>query len=453
MRTIVEPKEYIYRLWGKQRIRNEDTYRMMRYVLRVDHDGNVLLHNVVTGQLVVLNQDETGMVNRLPLKYQPVMEQLVAEHFLVPEGFDEHKQVINLRTILRNLDEAKKPEGVITHYTILPTTACNARCYYCFEQGCETLTMTAQMADNVVRYIDDHCGEQRRIQLSWFGGEPTVADRRIDQICEGLLAKGIYYQSDITTNGYLLNEEMVEKAIKLWKLKSCMICLDGIGNTYNKIKAYVTPVGDPYEQVMRNIAVLLEHSVRVNLRMNFDLSNYTEFADLVVEAKKRYGTNPFLSVHAHPIFGEHRDHDGKVLHASNEWFTQKVVELNDMAREAGLLWDSNELPSIEFKACQASGKSSVGITPDGLLIRCPEQFEKSEATGSVLDAVMETVVAESWKHYADLEMCEMCTLLPICQRNERCMARDTCCYRSENLKKFKKAMVRVYNNSIGGNAK
>ena len=56
MRTIVEPKEFIAKLWGKQKINDTDTFRMMRYVIRDDYDGKVLLHNVVTGQLVVLDQ-------------------------------------------------------------------------------------------------------------------------------------------------------------------------------------------------------------------------------------------------------------------------------------------------------------------------------------------------------------------------------------------------------------
>lgn len=444
MKTIVEPKEHIEKLWGKQRIKEKSTYRMMRYVLREECDGRVLLHNVVTGRLVVLNQAETDVVNNLPMQFMPGMEQLVVEHYLVPVDYDEHQQVIHLRTILMNLDEAQKPKGVITHYTILPTTACNARCYYCFEQGCKTVTMTEETADNVVKYIDKHCGSNRWVQLSWFGGEPTVATSRIDQICEGLQERQIKYQSDMTTNGYLLDEKMIEKAIRLWKLKSCMICVDGTEKNYNKTKSYIAVHDNPYQRVMENIGHLLKQGVHVNLRMNFDLDNYEDFADLVKEVLQRFDNRSQLQVRVHPLYGEHRNPEGKINHANNCWFEKKIVELNTLAREAGLLERSRRLPSIEFRACQAYSESSVTIAPNGILVRCPEQFGEDQATGNVIDGVISEVALRAWKQYADLEMCKKCCLLPICKRNERCLTRDTCCYYSEYVNLFRSAIVYAY---------
>ena len=72
MKTIVKPKEHISNLWGKQRINETEEYRLMHYVLRVDHDGKVLLHNVVTGQLVELEQDEAEVLEKLPIAYNPM---------------------------------------------------------------------------------------------------------------------------------------------------------------------------------------------------------------------------------------------------------------------------------------------------------------------------------------------------------------------------------------------
>ena len=73
MITIAEPKELIDKLWGKQKIREDDTYRLMRYVLRVDHEDKVLLHNVVTGRLVVLEREEAEALETLPAAYNPTM--------------------------------------------------------------------------------------------------------------------------------------------------------------------------------------------------------------------------------------------------------------------------------------------------------------------------------------------------------------------------------------------
>ena len=450
MTTIVEPEEYIANLWGKQEIKKNETYRLMKFVLRADFEGKILLHNVVTGKLVLLSSVESKKVEKMPILFCSALEQLVKAYFVVPIDYDENDQVNKLRGILRALDETKKAKEVITHYTILPTTACNAQCYYCFEKGSKIETMTESTADNVVKYIVSHCDENKNVKLSWFGGEPTLAAHCIDYICMGLQRERIDYQSDITTNGYLLDGVMIEKAIRLWNLKSCMICVDGTEDTYNRVKGYSYSSGSAYQRIMNNIALLLKNKIWVNLRMNFDLENYLQFPELVEDLLERFGRNPFLQVHAHPIFGEHKNLEGKIVHATEDWFTMKVVELNEIAVNAGVLYHKHELPSIEFRACQASSINSVGISPNGALIRCPEKFGEMEETGNVIDGVTNPELLDSWNHYSNPEMCKDCVLFPICQRNERCMAREVCCYKKENIKNFQRAMLYAMKSKMGG---
>lgn len=425
MITIVEPQQNIDRLWGEQRIRENDTYRMMQYVLRVDHDGKVLLHNVVSGRLVVLEQEEAEAVEKLPLKYEPVMEQLVMKHYLVPEDFDEHQQVVNLRMILRKLDDVQKSKD-IQYYTILPTTACNARCYYCFEHGCVTTTMTEQTAKDLVDYIDEHCGERRTVYLTWFGGEPTIASNRIDQICEGLKGKGIHFRSKMITNGYLFDQEMVEKAKSLWKLQALQICVDGTEKSYIYVKSFIAAKDNPYERVMHNIGLLLEHDIGVGLRMNFDLGNYNEFMELAKEAVARFGHNKLLELSAHPIIGEYKDYKGRILHGSDAWFTKMVLDLNNIAREVGLKKVIKRLPSINHSMCGAYSDSCVTITPDGSIVKCPEQFGQEQVIGSIRTGITNHTLVSEWKAVADYPMCRDCVVFPNCVRLVNCSNKSYC---------------------------
>ena len=244
MKTIVEPKESITKLLGKQQHKDTDTYRLMRYVMRVDHEDNILLYNVVTSQLVVLDKEEKKLLNNLPARYIPEMKQLIDNHYLVSESFDEHQQVVNMRFIFRKLEETKVSKD-ITKYTILPTTACNARCYYCFEQGVKTTKMSKETADSVIEFIASHSGDKKFVRITWFGGEPTVASDRIDQITEGLKLRGIKYLSQMTTNGYLFDEELVQKAKDLWNLEYLQICFDGTEERHNATKSFVNVHDNP----------------------------------------------------------------------------------------------------------------------------------------------------------------------------------------------------------------
>ena len=452
MITIAEPKELIDKLWGKQKIREDDTYRLMRYVLRVDHEDKVLLHNVVTGRLVVLEREEAEALETLPAAYSPVMEQLVTEHYLVPESYDEHQQAVNLRSILHKFDVADVGKPIsITRYTILPTTACNARCYYCYEHGIPAFTMTEQIADDTVKFIADHCGEKKNVSIRWFGGEPTVAAHRIDQICKGLQSKGVQYSSSITTNGYLFDEEMVSRAKTLWNLKDAMICVDGTEKNYNEIKSFVNAKDNPYQRVMRNIGLLLEQGVSVELRMNFDLGNYRDFQDILEEARKRFQDNKLLQVHVFPVKGKHPDKHGRIQHGSEAWFDGKIAELNDLAEKSGLFHRSKELPSLFFSSCSAGSPSSMVISPRGELSRCTSIFnEEDQIVGNIADGVADRNYWKSWTQFADPPKCRDCPFFPSCILIERCPGKGEC-FLKEDYRQHEEIVKRVFKHWIDRN--
>lgn len=450
MRTIVEPKEHIDKLWGKQRIREDTTYRMMRYVLRVDYDGKVLLHNVVTGRLVLLEQGEAEVVDKLPQKYEPVMEWLVAEHYLVPESYDEHEQVVKLRTILWRLEKLQAKPGIVS-YTILPTTACNARCYYCFEQGCKMTTMSEKTADDLVKFMASNCSDERKVFITWFGGEPTVASHRIDQICEGLLREGVDYSSSMITNGYLFDEEMVHKAKDLWRVQFLQICVDGTEESSNRIKAFVGVGDNPYQRVMRNIGLLLDNHITVGLRMNYDLMNYREFYDLCDEVYRRFGSSKYLIVAAHEIVGEYADSNGCVNHGSDEWFTDIQIRLREKARGLGLSRGEKPLPYMNIRICGACSDSCVVITPEGGIAKCPEQFGDEQIVGHITQGIINHELVDSWKKVADYRMCIGCALYPSCTRLVNCSNKTYCHLWKSFLQQYSKIMVNGYNNyQMGG---
>lgn len=103
MNTIVEAKESISNLWGKQVIKEQARYRLLKYLLQINEEDQVLLYNVITGKFVVLNEDEAAIIKDLPSVYNPKMEALVKDHFLVPEDFNEYKSVKQLRAIYHTI--------------------------------------------------------------------------------------------------------------------------------------------------------------------------------------------------------------------------------------------------------------------------------------------------------------------------------------------------------------
>lgn len=443
MITVVEPQQHIAKLWSEPTLKEGTLYRLMHYVLRVEDGCTVLLHNVVTGHLIALEQQEAEMLGRLHAMYCPAMEPLIQSHFVVPADYDEHAQTIKMQTVLRMLTKAQqKPD--ITHYTILPTTACNARCYYCFQQGLKQTTMSDEIIHQVTDFIDAHCGNDRKIRISWFGGEPTVAARQISTICEELQKKNILYRSSMTTNGYLFDQKMTETAVDLWKLKYVMISVDGTEKNYNSIKRFQNAKDNPYQRVMGNVERLLKHGIRVSMRMNFDLNNYLDFFGLLDDVSERFQGSPLFFFHVHQVNGEHGDSFGKKEHGKNEWFQDKLLEYQELVHEKGLYPLNEELPELYFKGCQASNDHSVTINPQGGISRCPELVSDEDLIGTVREGITNPALVSAWSKPSDFESCVECPLFPNCMKLHLCPASHRCVAKKESLTRFQNAMKKQY---------
>lgn len=443
--TIVEPKEHIVKLWGRQKIQENETYRLMKYILRVNHEGKSLLHNVVTGQLIVLDEYETDALQGLEFRYSYVIDQLILEHFLVPVWYDEHQQVINLRNILCKLADAMKPKEV-TSYLILPTTGCNARCWYCFEKDVMPVTMSKETATEVVEFIANHCCG-KPVYIWWFGGEPTLADKRIDDICEGLRQKGITYFSDISTNGYLFDVDMINRAKNLWNIRQVTISLDGTEESYNRVKAFQNSNGSPYQIMMENVGLLLKEGIAVALRMNYDQSTYMDFASLLREVKTRFPEKSALMVYPHQI---NRDYlDKAECESAQKWFNEKNNELRELAHSVGLYrYKSYELPSLSFEMCGAANGRWFVITPLGQLACCGEQLGESQIKGDLQHGVTDFALEHSWKQFADYETCQKCVLFPRCAKMLHCKSNNLCYHKTDYIAMISKVIGDVYNASV-----
>lgn len=439
MKTIVEPKESIDKLWGKQKVQEDAVYRLMQYVLRVDHDGKVLLHNVVTGQLVVLDVAEAAALEKLPTVYNSVMEQLVTEYYLVPEDYYEHQQVVKMRDILSMLSEAQSRHGII-HYVILPTTTCNAHCFYCYENGLKAETMTSQTAYDVVKFIKKYC-QGNRVFIRWFGGEPTLAMPLIDQICEDLRANSIDFVSRMTTNGYLMDKETIEKMKVNWHLEQVMISLDGSETNYNETKAFAGVQDNPYQRVLLNVGYMLDQGIYVSLRMNFDERNYWDFSNLLEDVERNFGKNPLLQVRPHQINPIVKRTDKNSQRDFEQWCNEKIVELNELSRRKGLLRKEYPLPCLKYEKCLAASDDAVVIMPDGSLVSCPDLLDSEQVKGDIWQGIVDKEKTLSWKQFGDYERCRNCLYFPRCTVVANCEGGGSCILLNEYNKQYSDAAV------------
>jgi len=423
VKTIVEPKNNIVKLWGKQRIKEEATYRMMRYVLRVEQGGAVLLHNVVTGQLVEVEQDEIKALETLPAAFTPAMTQLVTDRFLVPDGFDEYKSVKQLRRIYQSRSTGTE----INHYIILPTTFCNAHCFYCYESNYPRVHMTEETAAKLIDFIDEH-REGKDVEIQWFGGEPLVGIQRIDQISQGLRDRGIKYSASMISNGYLFDEIIIERGVELWKLHRVQITLDGTEDTYNRVKAYVNVTDNPFQHVLNNIDLLSARKVQVNIRLNVDFYNKDDIRVLIEELIQRYAGNQYVSVYLSMLFNDQGFEPVKHSYDEIIQMMHIIEDLSVRLEEVKKITERLKPPNLQYGQCMADNPHTVMIQPDGGLCRC-EHENVQDSYGSIVDGVTAPEKLEKWRESIEHSAnCPICPLFPACYSLRNCMDNDRPCF-------------------------
>ena len=425
MRTVMQGRENLIRLW-RGRADPKETYRLMRYQLLTDSEEGSFLLNTVTGELIGLDAADQTVLSRLPAPYSRDMDELIAHRCLVPERFNEAESVDQLRKLIRNLESG--PE--IRSFSILPTTACNARCFYCFESNTPRCSMTPETAERIAGYIDAHCGRKRRVTLKWFGGEPTLGEARIDQICSRLTEMGIAYTSSMISNAYLFSDEMVRKAKKLWKLTTIQITLDGTEEIYNRTKSYLHAEGSPYRRVMENIGLLLRAGIRVIVRMNLDQHNAEDLVSLTDELTERFSGLKGFSAYASPLF-EDVGFD-PVRHDASERseLTAAAIRLNERLEQNGCRasrfgWQK-ELPCLRTFYCMADNPHSLQINPRGEFSKCEHELfdllvgdlEKGH------DYCREN--GRYWLNPSYRKACRPCPLYPVCGISATCGAAVDC---------------------------
>ena len=415
MEQIIDACSTTLGILGKPR-RSGGGSRLAKYCVSLKTEEGVLLFNVLTREMLLLTFAEYDAV--LSLDY-------LHEHwFTISEDQNEKDLTELVRWVRASL---RREQGHITHYTILTTTDCNARCFYCYEHGCARITMHPETADKVVNYIQNHCGG-KKVKLRWFGGEPLMNSPVIDRICNGLRSKGIDFESYMVSNGYLFDDELVAKAFHIWDLKEVQITLDGTEAVYNRSKAFIYQEGSPYRIVTGNILRLLNAGISVVVRLNMDLNNADNLMDLAEELAERFKGQRRLHIYAHLLFDT--EGTGNTRYAPSQWsrLYDALHRLEDFLFDHGLSASRfrrlrRELP---LSHCMADSGNSVVIVPDGHLGLC-EHYTDSEFFGHIDSDERDQEMIASWRERCDpTAECGDCFYYPECTELKKCTGRMEC---------------------------
>lgn len=413
MEIINKGDKKVVGIVSKKNISENVIFRTSCFVYPYAESGVYLLKNTLTGQVARLSEKEFEAFEKLIISAKDYsylaangLTELARLRFIVENDYSEeahYKQIADILNIMR-----PEKAGFET-YTILPTTGCNARCVYCYEQGIKANTMSLKTADRLIDYIcETRCTDE--IKISWFGGEPLLAHEMISYICEALKAKGVPFRSKIITNASLLTRELAHTAKTLWNLKKAQVSLDGMPADYEERKCYYLPEKYNHKTVVKAIHYLDDEGIEVRLRINFDRNNISRIKPYLDYLKSEFADSENISVYPGLLFQE--KHAEKCVELYREMF-----ELKKYIKQIGLHPRSkdNKKTHMKLNYCMAdSMDSSIVIDPQGNFYNC-EHLPENQTWGNIFDGCTDTELFERLKNQAETDdQCRGCTFLPYC---------------------------------------
>lgn len=430
MKVISPAISTVHGICGYQKINGNKQYVFSKHCISVPCEEVNLLYHTLTGALILLENGE----NKAEKQHV-----LIRNWFLVPEDFNECKHADDVKDILRML----RPKGVAkTGFTILTTTDCNARCFYCYELGIRRIPMTEQTAREAALYIARICGG-KPVQLRWFGGEPLYNRQAIDTICKTLGQNGISYESSMVSNGFYLDEQTARTAVEDWHLKKVQITIDGTETIYNRTKAYIDAEQNPYARVMGNIQSALDAGIAVTIRLNMDARNAGDLLRLLDDVKARFEGCDNLDIYIALL----HEFEGKIhRHETDRQAEEAYGLLRDKAEAMGMLRRKPLPDGIAINSCMADNDACETILPDGRVGRC-EHFSEAMVTGDIWNDARDTAVKTNWRKPLSVPECEDCALYPQCRKLSLCeWNRDGCdrLDRSIKINDLKRKMLEAY---------
>jgi uncharacterized protein len=386
-------------------------------------DGSILAHNGVKGSLVKFDRETYDMYLKLvsedagerPDPDDPVIAALVEDlargGFLVDDKLDE---IDYLKVFFSRSKYSPQKFSL----TIAVTTACNFRCAYCFESGIEPQSMSRDVEDKLIAYVERKLAEKDSFYVTWYGGEPLLAldtiYRLSDAFIEIAAQKKADYSSGIVTNGYLLDKETAAELRKR-KVMITQITIDGDKEEHDKNRPLANG-GGTFDTIVGNIREAAG-TIPITVRVNLGKHNIEAYARLLDEFDRAGISNKIVSIVPSllDVF-DFSPQSVKDAQLNAEEFSRVSLELTKMTFDRGINVSISDSDNPHMY-CTSVTQDRYLVGPDGSLYKCWDVLgRKDEVVGRIGQDVKlkdGSIKWLAWDCFGN-EECRNCKILPLC---------------------------------------
>lgn len=380
--------------------------------ITITPEGECLLYNVLSGALVELDKNEVAVYDD-PNKWEDnpeFVEAISSMGFIVSEEFNEIDFVE-----LQNRKNCMQSD--VLSLTIAPTLDCMCCCPYCFEVK-DNHSMSAATQSAVINAIEALIIENgyKRLDISWYGGEPLMAIDVIENLTNSLLEVAhkyaVQYSAYIITNGVLLT---VDNTLRLnaCAIRAAQVTIDGLKDTHDSLRPLKSGAGT-FDLILSNVVASAPVSnFDINIRTNIGTDNEGNYLAL----KTAIDDLGLENVHTYAARREYYPHSD----SSVESTCMSVPQFSAFLKRNGLFKERRQRKPECF-SCLGESIHSFAIDSYGNVYKCWNEVGDTGCSFASISSESPTITVHSLEksmpylvtHCLDDAECKNCLVLPLC---------------------------------------
>ena len=304
---------------------------------------------------------------------------------------------------------------------ILSTEQCNFRCKYCYESFSRG-AITDECKDAIIRFVKNNISQHNAISVSWFGGEPLLAQDAIEEISSSLIQichnSGKPYSSAITTNGYLLTPSVLDRLRKC-RVTSFQVTLDGPKEIHDRGRILVNGKGT-FDVIMDNLRSIRDEcrssTFKIDIRINvtYRLLDYLE--EFILFLYHEFSCDPRFSFYFRPVgdWGGDRvkEISDNMVHSLSSFYS--IIENSPVALNTDAY-----IQLLNSPLCMAAMRNHYVIGSDATVYKCTMLFDNPLNTiGKLLKTGIMEINEDLFNRWVmrgfECDECNKCFYSPLC---------------------------------------
>lgn len=385
-------------------------YKNNGYNIVLDvNSGAIHVVDDVTYDVIELFEDNSAkeIIEKLVDRYpQTEIEEAIQE----VNELKDNEELFTEDTYKERIIDFKKRQTVVKALCLHIAHDCNLACRYCFAEEGEyhgrRALMSYETGKQALDFLIANSGSRRNLEVDFFGGEPLMNWDVVKQLVaygreqEKLHDK--HFRFTLTTNGVLLNDEIMEFANK--EMDNVVLSIDGRKEVHDRMRPFRKGAGS-YDLIVPKFQKFAEsrHQDKYYVRGTYTHFN-TDFSKDVLHLADL----GFKQISVEPVVAQPTDEyalkesDLPVLFDEYDRLAAEMVKRNKAGNGFNFFHFMIDLEGGPCVAKRLSGCGSgteyLAVTPWGDFYPC-HQFVGNEEflMGNVWDGVKRTDIRDEFK--------------------------------------------------------